>query len=232
MEQPEGGWIGHAFLIVNDYVGHPKVSCLRHIDEAAYRFRRTFYTLRFQTTVCYNQTWQGFDKDICSFIKGVARDASAKYVVFFFMGHGGAGDILFLQDGGEVKVAEIDDLLFRHNPRLQSKYRILIIDACRGQGVDHEPGGYSPKYPKTILAYSTLPHQTAWDGGSYGMLMFRRLYLVYNVASLPILMCSNMSLCTYAWCLQQSRNICNTNTWYMRTLYVFLPFRHILTGCI
>ena len=228
MAQPRDKWVGNAFLIVNSYEGHPELSCLQLIDRAALDFWTTFQTLRFQTVVWYNRTRQEFERDIRAFIQTVAQDASTKYVVFFFIGHGGAGDILFLHDGSLVTVEEIDDMF----SQLKSKFRILIIDACRGQGVIDGPGGYSPKYPNTILARSTLPHQKAWDTRSYGMLVFRRLYLVYNVASLPILMCSNMSLCMYAWCIQQSRDICSTNTWYMHTLYVFLPFRHILTGCI
>ena len=171
MAQARSGWIGHAFLIVNSYEGHRKLSCLSQIDKAALDFWKTFYTLRFQTTVYYNRTRQEFDSDIDGFIHSVDQDASAKYVVFFFMGHGEAGDILFLQDGSSVTVEEIDDMF----SKLKSKYRILIIDACRGEGVDHEPGGYSPKYPYTILARSTLPHQKAWAAGSYGTLVFRRL---------------------------------------------------------
>ena len=171
MAQAEHWWIGNAFLIVNDYEKHPKLRCLRYIDKAAIRFCETFYTLRFQTTVCYNQTRQGFNHGICDFIQRVAQDASAKYVVFFFIGHGGAGDILYMQDGSSVTVEEIDNWLFR----LQSKYRILIIDACRGQGVIDGPGGYCPKHRNTILARSTLPYQKAWEAGSYGTQVFRRL---------------------------------------------------------
>ena len=174
MAQPRGGWIGHAFLIVNSYEGHPELSCLSQIDKAALDFWKTFYTLRFQTTVYYNRTRQQFNSDIDGFIHSVAQDASAKYVVFFFMGHGGAGDILYMQDGISVTVEEIDDRLFQFDP-LRSKYRILIIDACRGQGVIGGRGGYSPKYPNTILARSTLPHQKAWEEGSYGTQVFRRL---------------------------------------------------------
>ena len=173
MAQPRDEWIGHAFLIVNSYEGHPKLSCLPQIDKAAHDFWKTFHTLRFQTTIRYNRTRREFDSDIPAFIQRVAQDASAKYVVFFFLGHGGAGDTLFLQDGSSVTVERIDDILFQLD--LRSKYRILIIDACRGQGVNDGKGGYCPKHPNTILARSTLPHQKAWDGGSYGTLVFRRL---------------------------------------------------------
>ena len=190
MAQPRDWWIGNAFLIVNSYEGHPKLSCLPQIDKAALDFWKTFHTLRFQTRVRYNRTRQQFESDIGAFIQSVAQDASAKYVVFFFIGHGGAGDTLFLQDGSSVTVKEIDDMF----SQLESKYRILIIDACRGQGVDHEQGGYCPKHPNTIVARSTLPHQKAWSVGPYGTLVFRGLY---NVASLPILMCSNLSVCMH-----------------------------------
>ena len=172
MAQPRDWSIGDAFLIVNSYEGHPELSCLPQIDKAALDFWKTFHTLRFQTTICYDRTRLEFESDIDGFIQRVAQDASAKYVVFFFIGHGGAGDTLFLQNGSSVTVKEVDDILFH---RLRSKYRILIIDACRGQGVNHEQGGYCPKHPNTILARSTLPHQKAWDAGSYGTLVFRRL---------------------------------------------------------
>ena len=190
MAQSRDWWIGNAFLIVNSYEGHPKLSCLPQIDKAALDFWKTFHTLRFQTRVRYNRTRQQFESDIGAFIQSVAQDASSKYVVFFFIGHGGAGDTLFLQDGSSVTVKEIDDMF----SQLKSKYRILIIDACRGQGVDHEQGGYCPTHPNTIVARSTLPHQKAWSVGPYGTLVFRRLY---NVASMPILMCSNLSVCMH-----------------------------------
>ena len=173
MAQPRDEWIGHAFLIVNSYGGHAELSCLPQIDKAAFDFWKTFHTLRFQTTICYNRTRREFDSDILAFIQRVAQDASAKYVVFFFIGHGGAGDTLFLQDGSSVTVERIDDILFQLD--LRSKYRILIIDACRGQGVNDGKGGYCPKHPNTILARSTLPHQKAWATDSYGTLVSRRL---------------------------------------------------------
>ncbi len=164
MAQPRDEWIGHAFLIVNSYGGHAELSCLPQIDKAAFDFWKTFHTLRFQTTICYNRTRREFDSDILAFIQRVAQDASAKYVVFFFLGHGGAGDTLYLQDGSSVTVKEIDDTF----SCLESKYRILIIDACRGQGVVHEQGGHCPKYSNTLLARSTLPHQVAWGEDGYG----------------------------------------------------------------
>ena len=153
MAQPRDWWIGDAFLIVNSYEGHPELSCLPQIDKAALDFWKTFHTLRFQTTICYDRTRLEFESDIGGFIQRVAQDASAKYVVFFFIGHGGAGDTLCLQDGSSVTVKEVDDIF----SQLKSKYRILIIDACRGQGVNHEQGGYCPKHRNTILARSTLP---------------------------------------------------------------------------
>ena len=171
MAQPRDKWVGDALLIVNSYEGHPELSCLQLIDKAALDFWETFHKLRFQTTICYDQTRQEFERDIRAFIQTVAQDASTKYVVFFFIGHGGAGDILFLQDGSSVTVEKIDDIF----SKLKSKYRILIIDACRGQDVIVGPGGYSPKHPNTILARSTLPHQKAWDTRSYGTQVFRRL---------------------------------------------------------
>ena len=181
--------IGHAFLIVNSYEGHPELRCLLQIDKAALDFWKTFHTLRFKTTVCYNRTRREFDSDIRAFIQRVAQDASAKYVVLFFLGHGGAGDTLFLQDGSSVTVKEIDDIF----SQLKSKYRILIIDACRGQGVDHEQGGYCPTHPNTIVARSTLPHQVAWDEHGYGrhVLQKNNCY-TYIVASSPVLTCSKM----------------------------------------
>ena len=56
MAQPRGGWVGDAFFIVNSYEGNPELSCLPQIDKAALGFWATFHTLRFQTTVYYNQT--------------------------------------------------------------------------------------------------------------------------------------------------------------------------------
>ena len=173
MAQPRDVWLGSAFLIAQSYEGNPSLF-LPNIDRAVWDFWKTFYTLRLQPVVKFNLTRGEFEREIRAFVQKVSQDDSAKYVVFFFMGHGGCGDTLILQDGNSVKVEEIDDI-FTNLP--SSKYRILIIDACRGQD------GYKPKYPNTILAQSTLPHQKAREANGYGTLAFRRLYFLYILTS-------------------------------------------------
>ena len=168
MAQPRDVWLGSAFLIVQSYEGNPKLF-LPAIDQAAWDFWKTFFTLRLQPEIRYNLTRDQFKKELRAFIQDVARNDSAKYVVIFFIGHGGHGDTLILQDGNSsVTVEEIDDI-FTDLP--SSKYSILVIDACR------DLGGYYPKHPNTILARSTLPHQKAWGASGYGTRVFGRLYL-------------------------------------------------------
>lgn len=165
MAQPGDVWLGSAFLIVNSYENSPALECLPKIDEAAWDFWKTFYTLRFQPEIRCNRTRDELIGELLAFIQKVAAGGSAKYVVFFFVGHGGAGDILFMQDGSTVTTEEIDDI-FRYLP--SSIYRIFFIDACRGRDVEQGPGGYCPKYPNTILSRSTLPYHKAWTANTYG----------------------------------------------------------------
>ena len=170
MAQP---WLGRVFFLANNYVGNPYLDSLTGVGEAALQIWDTFYTLRFQPVICCNLTRDEFDREVTSFVNSLAtaEPGAVKYVVFFFMGHGSDGDVLYMQDGSQVTTEEIDDLFFS---RLPDVFRIFFIDACRSRPYEAAPphGGYSPKYPKTILARSTLPYQVAWcSGSSYGMSM-------------------------------------------------------------
>ena len=173
MAQP----LGKAFLLVNSYVGNPNLDSLTGADKAALQFWDTFYKLHFQPVIYCNLTRDEFDREVTSFVNSLttAGPGAVKYVVFFFMGHGSDGDVLYMQDGSQVTTAEIDDLFSRLPDTM---YRIFFIDACRSRPSEAAPrhGGYSPKYPNTILARSTLPYQVAWPSGSnYGKSMCNKL---------------------------------------------------------
>lgn len=157
MAQPEDGWLGFAFLLVNNYVGNRrKLSPLPRMDEAARDFWYTFYTLRIWPVICGNLTPDELGSKLDAFMQNVV---APKYVVFFFIGHGGDGDHLYLQDGHTVTTKEIDQ---RFSALPKSTYRIFFIDACRGEN------GYCPEYPNSIVARSTLPYHKAQRADTYG----------------------------------------------------------------
>ena len=160
----QAGCIGSAFLLANSYVDNPNLTSLTRIDQATVDFWNTFSTLRFSPVIYCDQTRDGLIRALRTFVQDPTR-ATQKYIVFFYIGHGGDGDILFMQDGSIVTTKDIDGI-FAGLP--STVFRIFFIDACRGDGRTLGPGGYCPKYPNTIVSRSTLPHNVAWVGDAYG----------------------------------------------------------------
>ena len=136
------GCIGSAFLIANSYVVNPNLTSLTRIDQAAVDFWNTFSTLRFSPVIYCDQTRDGLIRALRTFVQDPTR-ATQKYIVFFYIGHGGDGDILSMQDGLVVTTEEID-AIFAGLP--STVFRIFFIDACRGDWRTLGPGGYCPKY--------------------------------------------------------------------------------------
>ena len=175
MARPMDGCLGSAFLLVNSYEGNQRgLGILPDIDKAAEKFWKTFHTLRFSTMICYNVTRTEFNKHIMSFIRLTwalaAEDKAkreAKYIIFFAICHGAAGDILYMQDGSYVRIEEIDELFSQYLPE---PFKILFIDACRKDATQSRLG-YNAKHPKTFVAQSTLPYQIASFGNTYGRLV-------------------------------------------------------------
>ena len=175
MARPMDGCLGSAFLLVNSYEGNQRgLDILPDIDKAAEQFWKTFHTLRFSTMICYNVTRTEFNERIESFIRltqGLAAEdkakREAKYVIFFFIGHGSAGDTLYMQDGSCVRIEKIDELLFKN---LLKPFKILFIDACREDPTQHimeKLIGYTAKHSNTYVAQSALPYQRAWRENQY-----------------------------------------------------------------
>ena len=91
-------------------------------------------------------------------------EQATKYVVFYFIGHGRHGDVLFMEDGGEMTTKELVDI-FSLLPKEISKF--FLIDACRGTAGGGDPS-YCLELENSLLARSTLPHQIAHTGDTYG----------------------------------------------------------------
>lgn len=160
--------LGIAFLFVNSYRKCPVIKqlpILPWIDEAAKDFWITFRTLGFHAVIYGDLSKEEFDQALAVEKKKLHEQSAANYVVFYFIGHGGDGDVLFMEDGGEVKTKEVVEgftqfLDFR---------KVFFIDACRGTGLMKDP--YCLTLPNTILARSTLPYQTAYTSGTYGRIV-------------------------------------------------------------
>ena len=154
--------MGSAILFVNSYVGNPNQPSLAKLDDAARDFWNTFSTLRLYPVIYYNQPRDVAMDLLDAFVQKVKDVGTAKYVVFFFIGHGGDGDTLVMYNGRTVTTREIDNVLSDLPLRMT---RILFIDACRGPGTQ---SGYSPMYTNCIVGRSTLPQASAWTGNTYG----------------------------------------------------------------
>ena len=159
-----GTRLGSALLLANSYVDNPYLTNLTRIDQAAVDFCNTFSTLRFDPVIYYDETRGGFLEKLRTFVQDPTR-ATQKYIVFFYIGHGGDGDILYMQDGLVVTTKEIVDI-FSGLP--STMFKIFFIDACRGDEKTPGPGGYYSEYPNTLVSHSTLPHKKAWPGDDYG----------------------------------------------------------------
>ena len=154
-------WKGDAFLLVNSYTTYEtRLEPLIRIDEAIKDFWDTFHTLRIQPVVRWQLTREQLTQELISWI----MKCTTKYVVFYFIGHGGDGDVLFMEDGGTVTTKEIVETFARLPKEV---YKFFFIDACRGtRAGKNEP--YCLTLESSLLARSTLPYQVAHTGDTYG----------------------------------------------------------------
>ena len=161
---------GVAFLYVNSYLNNPSgLPPLIRIDEAIRDFHHTYYNvLRFQPSLNWDVTRDemlySLDRDLQA-IK--SSFSSMKYVAFHFIGHGRVGDILLMQDGGQVTTKEVVE---RFSQLPKEMYKFFFIDACRG-GVSDEltpDQAYCPTLENSLLVRSALPHRVAHTGDTYG----------------------------------------------------------------
>ena len=153
-------WKGDAFLLVNSYTTvQTNLQPLIRIDEAIKDFWDTFHALHIWPVVNCNLTREQLDQKLK--VWDVSR--ATKYVVFYFIGHGGDGDVLFMEDGETITTKEIVEAFVQLPKEL---YKFFFIDACRGASTDVPP--YCPALGNTLLARSTLPYQIAHTGDTYG----------------------------------------------------------------
>ena len=157
-------WKGDAFLLVNSYTTYEtNLQRLIRIDEAVKDFCDTFYALHFRPVVRWNLTREQLVQELN---RWDVKRTTKKYVVFYFIGHGGDGDVLFMEDSGTVTTKEIVKI-FAQLPK--EVYKFFFIDACRGTDAGNkEP--YCPTLENSLLARSTLPYQVAHTEGTYGRL--------------------------------------------------------------
>ena len=155
-------WKGDAFLLVNSYTTYEtNLQPLMRIDEAVKDFWDTFYTLHFRPEIRWNLTREQLVQELNGWD---VKRTTKKYVVFYFIGHGRDGDVLFMEDGRTVTTKEIVET-FAQLPK--EIYKFFFIDACRGTGAGNDPP-YCPALENSLLARSTLPYQVTHTRDTYG----------------------------------------------------------------
>lgn len=160
-------WKGDAFLLVNSYTTVPtSLQPLIQIDEAIRDFWETFHALHIWPVVRWNLTKDELYKALGLWDVTLSRQAT-KFVVFYFIGHGGHGDVLFMEDGEPVTTEEI---VAKFRPLPKEIYKFFFIDACRRTDEWAQPSdrAYCPSLENSLLARSALPYQAAYTGGTYG----------------------------------------------------------------
>ena len=183
-------WKGDAFLLVNSYTTvRTTLQPLIRIDEAIKDFWDTFHALHIWPVVRWNLTRDELDQEL----KLWDLTHATKYVVFYFIGHGGDGDVLFMEDGGTVTTKDIVET-FRQLPKEISKF--FFIDACRRtyEGVLPSDQAYCLALENSLLARSTLPYQVAYTGDTYGRPS--GIPHLHHQPLVTLLLCCTVSECT------------------------------------
>ena len=182
--------LGHAIFVTNKYkdwrAGVKGLRPLPNIVEIEKAFSTTFDSLGFSRAniVCVTKTAL-YDhlEAVMSYIREVR---TVKYIVFFFIGHGGNGDVLYMERGEEVGTDEIFEILKKSNPDIP---KVVFIDACRGKEIPHFSA------PPNFRVYrSTLPNQPATYGGTALCTGESYMYLVScksHITRVPICSASN-----------------------------------------
>ena len=171
---------GEAFLLVNSYTTPPFIlPPLIRIDEACKDFWDTFNVLGFRTVIWWNLTEEKLFELLQMWMERNVTHAT-KHVVFYFIGHGGDGDILYMEDGGEVTT---NDILTTFGQLRGKICKFFFMDACRRTGAYGPPSApaFCPGLANSLLARSTLPYHLAHTGDSYGKLSgihWTALYIV------------------------------------------------------
>ena len=166
----EQQFVGSAFIAINSYrrAASQGLEVLPRVDEAIRDFVSTFYSLRFKIEARWDCTTDQFRDRLKEFLEGFKRGGrtSGKYAVFVFVGHGGDGDVLYMEDGKTFTTEEVVKSFAAELPKTVLK--MFFIDACRKTGEESAASPYCPAEEKCLLARSALPYQHAWTRDSYG----------------------------------------------------------------
>ena len=171
-------FVGSVFIAANSYRERLATSqgleVLPRVDEAIQDFVSAFYSLRFKVTACWDHTADQFKENLKTFLaefKSGGR-TSGKYAVFVFVGHGGDGDVLCMEDGKTVTTEAVVKSFAAELPKTVLK--TFFIDACRKAEEKSVALLYCPAEVLCLLARSTLPYQKAWTKDNYGNFFVNR----------------------------------------------------------
>ena len=166
----EQQFVGSVFIAINSYrrAASQGLEVLPRVDEAIRDFVSTFYSLMFKIEAGWDCTTGQFRDRLKEFFAEFKRGGltSGKYAVFVFVGHGGDGDVLYMEDGKTVTTEEVVKRFAAELPKTVLK--MFFIDACRKAGEESAALPYCPAEAKCLLARSALPYQHAWTRDSYG----------------------------------------------------------------
>ena len=174
--------MGSVFIAANSYrtrlASSQGLEVLPRVDEAVGDFVSTFYSLRFKVTAWWDLTADQFREKLKEFIAKFKRGGrtSGKYAVFVFVGHGGDGDVLYMEDGKTVTTEEVVKSFDAELPKTVLK--MFFIDACRKAEEKSVALPYCPAEALCLLARSTLPYQKAWTKDNYGNFFVARCYII------------------------------------------------------
>ena len=122
---------GLAIIITNDYKDGEQQTLSGARKDGA-RMQRTFEGLQIATLWKENVS-SGDLRGLLQQIATLSPPRTYESISFVFSGHGGAGDMLFMQDGSKMHMQEIvNALLPRQAPNVGNIPKLFFIDACRG----------------------------------------------------------------------------------------------------
>ena len=122
---------GLAIIITNDYsdAGQQTLAGAR---KDGVRMQRTFEGLQIATLWRENVS-SGDLRELLREIATLSLPGTYKSISFVFSGHGGEGDVLFMQDGNKMHMQEIVNAFLPGQARSVGNIpKLFFIDACRG----------------------------------------------------------------------------------------------------
>ena len=122
---------GLAIIITNDYKDGEQQT-LSGARKDGTRMQRTFEGLQIATLWRENVS-SGDLRGLLQQIATLSPPRTYESISFVFSGHGGAGDVLFMQDGSKMHMQEIVNAFLPSRARNVGNIpKLFFIDACRG----------------------------------------------------------------------------------------------------